>query len=133
MLNRVLLLMTIGLAIVSVHQYNTIDGLQAELVNAHHLAVTEARSLTADSIQGESVEMERAMTWLDSFYSSPDGLQRPNGLCSGGRPDFTGLTVWIFDRYLPLRLRGADEETARMAIDNDIRQTPEWRRAHGKP
>jgi hypothetical protein len=132
MLNRLFVIMTMMLAIVSVHQYNTIDELRANLANAHEQTLTEARAKTADSMQGTAVEMERTMTWLDSFYRAPEGLRRTNGISGDQNPDFAAISVWVFDTYLRLRLQGATETSARETVEAAIRRTPEWQRAHGQ-
>jgi hypothetical protein len=132
MLDRLFVIMTMMLAIVSVHQYNTIDELRGNLANAHEQTLTEARAKTADSMQGTAVEMERTMTWLDSFYRAPEGLQRANGISGDQNPDFAAISVWVFDTYLRLRLQGATETSARQTVEAAIRRTPEWQRAHGQ-
>src|SRR4051794_6150588 len=113
MLTRALVLLAVILALVSVHQSNRIDQLQTELMEAQKKSVTESRAVAAASMQGQAVEIEHALAWLDNFYRSPEGLQRPQGLWADGRPDFPGISVWIFDKYLLARLSGANEETAR--------------------
>ena len=56
------------------------------------------------------------MTWLNDFYKSADGLQRPEGLWLHDRPDWEGLSVWVFSVYLPHRLKGEIEDQARQAV-----------------
>ena len=133
MLNRVFVVLIVGLALLSVHQYNRIDQLQEELAVAQKKTIIEARALAAESMEGQAVEIEHALAWLDDYYKSPEGLQRPQGLSIDGRPDFPGIGVWIFDKYLLLRLRGATEETARKAVADEIRRSQEWRSKHPQP
>jgi hypothetical protein len=90
---------------------------------ARELAVERA------SQRGEFV---RAGRWLHAFYQGEEGLQRPQGLCSGsaGEPDFDGLAAWLFDAYARARISGASEEEARQIVAGQIRQTDEWRAKH---
>jgi hypothetical protein len=71
-----------------------------------------------------------AMQQLDRFYSSADGLQRPEGLSIAGGPDFLGIATWIFDVYLNERLRGISSSAAWVVTENAIRTTDEWRGKH---
>lgn len=75
-------------------------------------------------------EFFREMHALDRYYAASEGLQRPEGLSLGGRPDFEGLAAWIFDVFLNRRLRGESVEAARAAYVHDIRQSVEWQQKH---
>jgi hypothetical protein len=70
------------------------------------------------------------MQQLDAFYSSSNGLQRPDGLSIAGGPDFLGIATWVFDIYLNERLRGISPGAAWLLTENAIRATDEWRSKH---
>ena len=131
MLTRILAVATALLAALVIHQYSRIGDFRLELADARTNAVVQARASLVNSMEGQGPEMQRAMTWLNDFYESPDGLQRPEGLWLGGHPDFEGLSVWIFDLYLRHRLKGEPEEQARQAVVDAIKQSDEWRIKHG--
>ena len=71
-----------------------------------------------------------ALTRLDTFYASREGLQRPNGLSINGAPDFVGIATWIFDIYLNQRLTGGSPNAAWVAVENAIKATDEWKSKH---
>jgi hypothetical protein len=71
-----------------------------------------------------------ALNRLDTFYSSREGLQRPNGLSINGAPDFVGIATWIFDIYLNQRLTGGSPNAAWVAVENAIKATEEWKSKH---
>jgi hypothetical protein len=75
-------------------------------------------------------EFLAALTQLDRFYASPEGLQRPAGLSIAGGPDFLGIATWIFNVYLNQRLTGASSTAAWVVTENAIRATDEWRQKH---
>src|SRR3954467_10451189 len=110
MLTRVLAIATALLGALVMHQYTIIGELRTEVAAAETRALTQARSAVATSMDGQGAEIKRVMTWLDGFYRSPDGLQRPEGLWINGHPDYEGLSVWVFDVYLRRRLKGDSEE-----------------------
>jgi hypothetical protein len=74
----------------------------------------------------DRAEMLRAMHRLDVFYRAWNGLQRPNGLSLGGRPDFEGIAAWILDVYLNDRLGGRSQEQAWDHVVAAIQGTVEW-------
>jgi hypothetical protein len=131
MLTRILAVATALLAALVIHQYSRIGDFRRELADAQTNAAVQARMSLVNSMEGQGPEMQRAMTWLNDFYKSPDGLQRPEGLWIGGHPDFEGLSVWVFDVYLRHRLKGEPEEQARQAVVDAIKQSDEWRTKHG--
>ena len=130
MLTRILAVATAFLALLVVHQYNRLSEMRAEVASAQQRAVADARSLVADSMDGQGIEVQRTMQWLNEFYKSADGLQRPEGLWIGGHPDFEGISVWVFDVYLRNRLKGLSEEQARHTVEDAIKQSDEWRMKH---
>jgi hypothetical protein len=79
-------------------------------------------------------EMVAAVQWLDDFYRSADGLQRPSGLWRPdlNQPDGEAIGVWIFDVYLQSRMGGKSDAEARQAIVDQIKGSDEWRRKHPK-
>lgn len=70
------------------------------------------------------------MNWLDAYYASPEGLQRPNGLSLNGKPDFEGVAAWYIDVYQRRRMAGQSRADARAAYVNEIRHSAEWRAKH---
>lgn len=79
-------------------------------------------------------EMAAAVQWLDDFYRSADGLQRPTGLWRPDldKPDGEAIGVWIFDVYLQSRLAGKSDAEARQVIVDQVKATDEWRLKHPK-
>jgi hypothetical protein len=75
-------------------------------------------------------EMTDTLEWLDQFYASPEGLQRPDGLVKNGHIDFDGISQWLFRVYLEERSVEADPRTARANVEKAIRGTPEWKEKH---
>ena len=79
-------------------------------------------------------EMHATGIWLDTYYASREGLQRPQGLAIGGRPDWEGVGAWLFDVYLKARLAGLTPEQARKRTETEIRRaggpTGEWQIKH---
>lgn len=70
------------------------------------------------------------MKWLDGYYASPEGLQRPNGLSLNGTPDFEGIAAWYLDVYQQARIHGKSRADARAAYVSDIRHSSEWQAKH---
>jgi hypothetical protein len=75
-------------------------------------------------------ELLRTMEYLDWFYRSSDGLQRPQGLSLNGVPDFQGIATWIVDIYMTARLVGFSPEDSFVLVIYGIMQTDEWRTKH---
>jgi hypothetical protein len=130
MLTRVLAVATALLAALVIHQYSTINQLRENVSAAETRALAQARGTTADSMEGQGAEVQRTMAWLNDFYKSKDGLQRPDGLWIGGHPDYEGLSNWVFDVYVRRRLKGDTEDQARKAIETAIKDSDEWRTKH---
>jgi len=70
------------------------------------------------------------MNWLDGYYASPEGLQRPNGLSLAGKPDFEGIAAWYLDVYQRERMAGKSRTDARAAYVTQIRHSAEWQAKH---
>ena len=111
-----------------------ISGLRAELAQSHRALETRVESLAAEKLKFPRAEMVSIVRWLDEFYRSPEGLQRPGGLVntSTGRLDGEAVGVWVLDVYLQARLAGASEEEARQRVADNIKGTDEWRTKHPK-
>src|SRR5262245_1361287 len=110
MLTRILAVAAALLAALVVHQYSRIGQLNAQLADAQTQAVGQARVIVTNSLEGSGPEIQRTLEWLNDFYKSRDGLQRPNGLWIANHPDWEGISVWVFDVYLRHRLKGDSEE-----------------------
>jgi hypothetical protein len=133
MLARILAVATALLALLAIQQCNSVGDLRTQLADAKAQTLSEARASVASSMEGQNAETQRVMTWLNDFYKSTDGLQRPEGLWIDGHPDFQGISMWVFDVYLRDRLRGQSEEEARRSVEEAIRQSDEWRTKHRAP
>jgi hypothetical protein len=108
------------------------SALQAQLEQSQRALETRAQSLAADKLQFRREEMAAVVQWLDEFYRSKDGLQRPGGLVNAdNRPDGEAIGVWVLDVYLQARIEGASEEEARTRVMDNIKGTEEWRTKHG--
>jgi hypothetical protein len=75
----------------------------------------------------DRADMLLAMERLHGFYMSRMGLNRPQGLSIGGRPDFLGIAQWVFDIYLPARSAGFSQLGAFDIVVAAITRTDEWR------
>jgi len=130
MVTRILAVVSAILAALVIHQYSQIGQLRAEAVSAEERGEGRARMLVVDSLSKQGEEIQRTMSWLNDFYKSPDGLQRAEGLWLHDRPDWEGLSVWVFSVYLPHRLKGESEDQARKAVMDAIKQSEEWQVKH---
>jgi hypothetical protein len=72
--------------------------------------------------------------WLHQYYASDQGLRRATGLWlpQQQQPDFEALGAWVFDVYLAARVHGKTDAEARKMVEDAIRQSEEWRRAHAQ-
>jgi len=78
-----------------------------------------------------ATEMSETLKWLDEFYRSPDGLQRPSGIVNdNGNVDFESISNWLFRNYLQARAHGATPDEAREILAKQIRDSPEWQEKH---
>jgi hypothetical protein len=130
MLTRILGVVAALLAALVVHQYSQIGELRADVANAQERGVLQARAAFVDSMGAQGAEIQRTMTWLNDYYKSSEGLQRPGGLWIDGHPDYEGLSIWVFTVYLPHRLKGESEDQSRQAIVDAVKQSEEWRTKH---
>lgn len=130
MSTRILAVVTALLLAFAVHQYNQIGDLRRALADAQTNGIEQGRRAAVSSLEGYGTEMQRTMQWLDAYYKSADGLQRPQGLWVHDHPDFEGIGVWAFSVYLTNRLKGATEEQARQTVVDAIKKSDEWRVKH---
>lgn len=130
MVTRILAVATALLAVLVIHQYNQIGELRAELVNAQDRGALQAKAAVVESIGAQGAEIQRTLTWLNDYYKSSEGLQRPGGLWIDGHPDYEGMSVWIFSVYLSHRVKGESEDQSRQAIVDAVKQSDEWRMKH---
>jgi hypothetical protein len=116
----------------SAWQAMRLNAMTYQLEQARRDAEFNVGRVAHERLQGRRDEMVRTVAWLDDFYRSPDGLQRPAGLWlpDENRADGEAIAVWILDVYLPARVAGASEEAARQTVIEHIKATDEWQRRH---
>src|SRR5687767_836737 len=127
-LNTILALIVLVLLGHAAWQAMRVSALRAELAQSQRAVETRVESLAAEKLKFRREEMVAAVQWLDEFYRSPEGLQRPGGLVntSTNRLDGEAIGVWVLDVYLQARIEGASEEEARRRVADHIRGTDEW-------
>lgn len=131
-LNTLLALVVLVLLGQAAWQAMRMSALRAELAQSQRDLEGRIESLAAERLKFRREEMAAAVAWLDEFYRSKDGLQRPGGLVNAeSRPDGEAIGVWILDVYLKARIEGATEEQARQRVIDNIKATEEWRKKHG--
>ena len=109
-----------------------ISSLTAQLEQSQRELDRRVARLAADRLNVRREEMAAVVLWLDEFYRSKDGLQRPGGLVSAdSRPDGEAIGVWVLDVYLKARIEGLSEHEARNRVIDSIKGTEEWRKKHG--
>ena len=112
-----------------------ISGLKADLQQAQRSLESGVERMAADRIRSlRREEMVSAVQWLDDFYRSADGLQRPTGLWRPdiNKPDGEAIGVWMLDVYLQARVAGKSDAEARQAVVDQIKSSDEWRQKHPK-
>src|SRR5258708_34989749 len=77
-----------------------------------------------------ATEMTDTLKWLDTFYRSPEGLQRPTGIVTDGKVDFESISNWLFRNYLQARSHGATPDEARESVAKQIRESPDRQTQH---
>ena len=130
MSTRILAAIAVLLAAFAVHQSTQLLDLRRELASAQARGVEDARVDIVNAMANQGGEIASAASWLNDYYKSPEGLQRPAGLSIDGHPDYEGIGVWIFGVYLPHRLKGESDEQARQAIVAQIQRSDEWQSKH---
>ena len=123
-MKKLLMVVVIGLGILAFYQWSTVRSLRAELAD-------RGRTLkTCQQLMPTRPEVTAAGQWLNEFYKSQDGLQRPQGLWINDQPDFEGVSAWILDVYVWSRAEGASDEDARQRIVRTIQGSDEWKLKH---
>ena len=109
-----------------------VHGLRSQLDQSRRQFDEEVAKVATGRLRAHRAEILQAQQWLQEFYASPEGLQRPNGLWREDRkqPDFEAISTWVFDVYLTARVSGASEDDARHAVADAIRGSDEWKRVH---
>jgi hypothetical protein len=98
-----------------------VTGVATHYLDTHN--VFRVEDLTA-------TEMTDTLKWLDTFYKSPEGLQRPTGIIADGQVDFESISNWLFRNYLQARAHGATPDEARERVAAQIKESPEWQGKH---
>ena len=110
-----------------------ISGLKAEVDQARRELNTRVERMALEKLQERREDLVAAVAFVDDFYRSPEGLQRPEacgiaeaqeGRCRGDRH--------LGPRCLPARraLPGPSDAEARQTIADNIKGSDEWRRKH---
>jgi hypothetical protein len=131
--NTVLALAVLALLVLAAWQAMRVSALTAGLAQAERALDGSVARLASDRLTSlRREELVGAIEWLDEFYRSADGLQRPNGLWrpEANQPDAEAIGVWILDVYLQARMTGAADAEARQVVMDQITGTDEWRRKH---
>src|SRR5688572_3224234 len=83
-----------------------ISALRADLEQSQLALESRVESLAAERLKFRREEMASVVQWLDEFYRSQDGLQRPGGLVNAAtnRTDGEAIGVWVLDVYLKARI-----------------------------
>jgi hypothetical protein len=135
LMNTVLALIVLGLLGVIAWQQMRISGLTADLQQSERSLEAGVGRLAMDRIKSlQRADMVSTVQWLDDFYRSPEGLQRPDGLWRADveKPDGEAIGVWVLDVYVQARLAGKSDAEARQEIIDQIKTTDEWRQKHPK-
>jgi hypothetical protein len=132
--NTVLALVVLILTGQVAWQAMRISSLKAEATQIRLELASNVEQLALDKLKGKREELVQVVQWLDEFYRSADGLQRPSGLWlpEANRPDGEAIGVWVLDVYLQARIGGASTDEARQAVIDSIKATDEWRSKHPK-
>lgn len=112
-----------------------ISGLKADLAQTQRTLELGVERMATERLKTlRREEMASVVQWLDDFYRSADGLQRPGGLWRPDidKPDGEAIGVWILDVYLQSRMAGKSDAEARQVVMDQIKGTDEWRRKHPK-
>jgi hypothetical protein len=111
-----------------------ISALKAEVDQSQRALENRADRLAVEKLAFPREELASTVQWLDEFYRSQDGLQRPGGLVNASTSQIDGEAIgaWVLDVYLKARIEGATPDEARQRVAENIRGTDEWRRKHPK-
>lgn len=131
MLKRFLAVAIVVLLVLAGFQARSLRLMRGEIARLQAASMDETRAVALRQFTPERHdEAIRALQWLDAYARATEGLQRPDGLCAGGRLDVEGV-AWLFDWYWKERVAGASEELARLRLIEAIKRTPEWAQKHG--
>lgn len=114
----------VGVALLALYQWSIVRTLRAELADTGRVL-----KVCRETVPSRE-ELTAAAVWLHEYYQSQDGLQRPQGLWLGDRPDFEGLSAWVLDVYVWARAEGATVDEARQRIVLAIQSSDEWKAKH---
>jgi hypothetical protein len=128
----VLALIVLAMALHIAWQTMRLSALTSELQQAKRELEFGVVRNAQDDLRGRRDEMAKMIAWLDEFYRAPEGLQRPAGLWlpEERRIDADAIAVWILDVYLPARVAGQSDQSARQSVIDAIKTTDEWQRRH---
>jgi hypothetical protein len=135
MMNTVLAIAVLVLLGQIAWQQMRISGLKADLQQSQRSLESGVERMATDRIKNlRREEMASMVQWLDDFYRSKEGLQRPGGLWRAdvNKPDGEAIGVWILDVYLQARLAGKSDAEGRQMVMDQIKSTDEWRQKHPK-
>ncbi len=116
--------LVVGVALLALYQWSLVRTLRAELADTGRVLTVCKQTIPTRE------DLTAAALWLHEYYKSQEGLQRPDGLWLGDRPDFEGLSAWILDVYVWARAEGATDEEARQRIVQAIQGSDEWKAKH---
>jgi hypothetical protein len=130
--NTLMALVILALLGQAAWQSMRISGLRAEVEQAKRELNTRVERQALEKLQERREDLVAAVAWIDDFYRSPDGLQRPDGLwlSEAKRIDAEAIGTWVLDVYLKARIAGATDAEARQTITDNIKGSDEWRRKH---
>lgn len=113
-------------------RYNVMANItQSEEWRYKHAGVTPARPFAiGNALPFDRSELLAIMDRLDRYYSSAEGLQRPEGMSLNGQPDFLSVAAWVADVYMGKRLNGVSVEASWQEVVRQIQLTDEWKRKH---
>ena len=134
-MNSILALVVLVLLGVIAWQGMRISAMDADLQQARRSLESGVERLAGERLKAlRREEMVSAVQWLDDFYRSADGLQRPTGLWRPdiNKPDGEAIGVWMLDVYLQARVAGKSDAEARQAVVDQIKSSDEWRQKHPK-
>ena len=130
-MKRAVLVSLASLLVLCGYQWRAIRMMKSEIQALRTDLTAETRKLALQQFtEDRHDEAQRTIAWLNDFYGAREGLQRPHGLCKDSTLDAGGLTVWLFDTYLRVRIDGGSEGLARQKVVDAIRSSGEWRSVH---
>ena len=100
LMNTILALIVLVLLGVIAWQQMRISGLTADLQQSQRSLEAGVERLAMDRIKSlQRADMVSTVQWLDDFYRSPEGLQRPDGLWRADvkKADGEAIGVWVLD------------------------------------